>query len=151
MPTGNMVLNPDFKEFCQLLNANKVRYLVIGGYAVAFHGYPRYTKDIDIWLRIDRVNANRVVQTLKDFGFESLGLKADDFLEPETVIQLGHPPNRIDLILGAPGVDFKTCYESRIETLIDDITLPFIDLENLKKNKRASGRLQDLADIENLE
>jgi hypothetical protein len=146
-----MVLDPDFKEFCQLLNANKVRYLVIGGYAVAFHGYPRYTKDIDIWLWIDQENASRVVKTLKDFGFESLGLQEEDFLETDTVIQLGYPPNRIDLIMGALGVVFEVCYQSRIETEIDDISIPFIDLENLKKNKRATGRLQDLADIENLE
>ncbi len=146
-----MVLDPDFKEFCQLLNANKVRYLVIGGYAVAFHGYPRYTKDIDIWLWIDQENASRVVQTLKDFGFESLGLQEEDFLEADTVIQLGYPPNRIDLIMGALGVDFEICYQSRIETEIDDLSIPFIDLESLKKNKRATGRLQDLADIENLE
>jgi len=146
-----MVLDPGFREFCQLLNANNVRYLIIGGYAVAFHGYPRYTKDIDIWLWIDQENANRVVQTLKDFGFESLGLQVEDFLEAETVIQLGHPPNRIDLIMGAPGVNFNTCYESWIEIKIDYITIPLIDLENLKKNKRASVRLQDLADIQNLE
>jgi hypothetical protein len=151
MPPGNMVLDPDFKEFCQLLNANKVRYLVIGGYAVAFHGYPRYTKDIDIWLWIDQVNASRVVKTLKDFGFESLGLQEDDFLEADTVIQLGYPPNRIDLIMGASGVNFEICYQSRIETEINDLSIPFIDLENLKKNKRSTGRLQDLADIENLE
>ena len=146
-----MVLDPDFKEFCQLLNANKVRYLVIGWYAVAFHGYPRYTKDIDIWLWIDQENASRVVQTLKDFGFQSLRLQVEDFLEADTVIQLGHPPNRINLIMGALGVNFYTCYESRIEIEIDDTSIPFIDLENLKKNKRASGRLQVLADIENLE
>ena len=146
-----MVLDPDFKEFCQLLNTNKVRYLVIGGYAVAFHGYPRYTKDIDIWLWIDQENASRVVQTLKDFGFESLGLQEEDFLEADTVIRLGYPPNRIDLIMGALGVDFEICYQSRIETEIDDLSIPFIDLESLKKNKRATGRLQDLADIENLE
>ena len=146
-----MVLDPDFKEFCQLLNANKVRYLVIGGYAVAFHGYPRYTKDIDIWLWIDQENASRVVQTLKDFGFESLGLQEEDFLEADTVIRLGYPPNQIDLIMGALGVDFEICYQSRIETEIDDLSIPFIDLESLKKNKRATGRLQDLADIENLE
>jgi hypothetical protein len=78
-------------------------------------------------------------------------LQVEDFLEAETVIQLGHPPNRIDLIMGAPGVNFNTCYESRIEIEIDDITIPLIDLENLKKNKRASVRLQDLADIQNLE
>ena len=107
---GNMVLNPDFKEFFQLLNANEVHYLIIGGYAVAFHGYPRYTKDIDIWIWIDQENAQRVVKTLQDFGFESLGLKIEDFLEGGTIIQLGYAPNRIDLIMGAPGVVFEECY-----------------------------------------
>jgi hypothetical protein len=145
-----MVLNPDFKEFFQLLNANEVHYLIIGGYAVAFHGYPRYTKDIDIWIWIDQENAQRVVKTLQDFGFESLGLKTEDFLEGGTIIQLGYAPNRIDLIMGAPGVVFEECYPLRIIEEVDGVPLAFIDLENLKKNKRASGRLQDLADLENL-
>ena len=148
---GPMKLTPDLKEFFQLLNANKVRYLVIGGYAVAFHGYPRYTKDIDIWIWINPENAARVVQTLKDFGFASLGLEESDFLEPETIIQLGYAPNRIDLIMGVPGVDFEESYNSRVDDHIDGVRLSFIDLENLKKAKKASGRLQDLADIENLE
>ena len=147
---GKMILNQDFKEFFQLLNANDVQYLIIGGFAVAFHGHPRYTKDIDVWIWIDPENANRVVKTLDDFGFESLGLKENDFLETETIIQLGYAPNRIDLIMGVPGVEFRECYERRDETEIDGVKLPFIDLENLKKAKKASGRLQDLADIENL-
>lgn len=146
-----MILNPDFKEFFQLLNANNARYLIIGGYAVAYHGYPRYTKDIDIWIETSSDNAKKVIKTLRDFGFESLGLKEDDFLEGDTVIQLGHPPNRIDLIMGAPGVNFNTCYKSRVEEEIDGVCLPFIDLKNLKEQKRASGRHQDLADIQNLE
>lgn len=146
-----MILNPDFKEFIQLLNANEVRYLVIGGYAVAFHGHPRYTKDIDIWIWAHPSNAGRVVDTLRDFGFESLGLAVDDFLDEETVIQLGYAPNRIYLIMGAPGVEFETCYENRVEEEIEGISISFIDLENLKKAKSASGRLQDLADVENLE
>ena len=146
-----MILNPDFKEFLQLLNTNDTRYLIIGGYAVAYHGYPRYTKDIDIWIETSSDNAKKVIKTLRDFGFESLGLKEDDFLEGDTVIQLGHPPNRIDLIMGAPGVDFNTCYESRVEEEIDGVCLPFINLKNLKEQKRASGRHQDLADIQNLE
>ena len=146
-----MILNPDFKEFFQLLNKNKVRYLVIGGYAVAFHGYPRYTKDIDIWLWINTENAINVVQTLDDFGFESLGLSLEDFLESETIIQIGHPPNRIDLIMTASGVDFEECYQFKIEEEIDGVIIPFIDLDNLKKNKLATGRTQDMADIENLE
>lgn len=145
-----MILNPDFKEFFQLLNKNNVRYLVIGGFAVAFHGYPRYTKDIDIWLWINPENAKNVVRTLEDFGFKSLGLSIDDFLESETIIQIGHPPNRIDLIMTASGVDFEECYQSKIEEEIDGVNIPFIDLENLKKNKLATGRTQDMADIENL-
>ena len=146
-----MILNPDFKEFIQLLNANGVRYLIVGGYAVAFHGYPRYTKDIDIWIWVHPSNAEKMVKALDDFGFASLGLTPDDFLETGTIIQLGHAPNRIDLIMGVPGVDFESCYAERIEEQIDQVKLCFLDLENLKKSKRASGRLQDLADVENLE
>ncbi len=146
-----MILNPDFKEFFQLLNANGVRYLIIGGYAVAYHGYPRYTKDVDVWIWLNSSNAERLVKALGDFGFASLGLKPTDFLESDTVIQLGHAPNRIDLIMGASGVDFEESYAVRKEEEIEGVKLFFIDLENLKKNKRASGRLQDLADIENLE
>lgn len=134
-----------------MLNENDVQYLVIGGYAVAYHGHPRYTKDIDIWIWINPENARKVVKTLTDFGFSSLGLKEDDFLETETIIQLGQAPNRIDLIMGVPGVDFEECYAKRVETEIDGTKLLFIDLENLKKAKRASGRKQDLADVENLE
>ena len=148
---GNMILNPDFKEFFQLLNENKVRYLVIGGFAVAFHGYPRFTKAIDIWLWLNPKNAELVIKTLADFGFQSLGLTENDFLESDTIIQLGYPPNRIDLIMTAAGVDFNDCYPSRVEEEIDEVIISFIDLDNLKKNKRAVGRLQDLADIENLE
>jgi hypothetical protein len=145
-----MILDPDFKEFFQLLNENKVRYLIIGGFAVAFHGYPRFTKDIDIWLGLNPENAKNVVKTLNDFGFESLGLVVNDFLEPDTIIQLGYPPNRIDLIMTASGIEFDECYQSRIVEEIDGVNLFFIDLENLKKNKQATGRAQDLADIENL-
>jgi hypothetical protein len=150
MPGKKMILNPDFKEFFQSLNANDVRYLVVGGYAVAFHGHPRYTKDIDIWIWIDPENARRVVKALDDFGFASLGLSETDFLETDTIIQLGYAPNRIDLIMGVPGVDFENCYSQRVDVEIEGVTLKFIDLENLKKAKRASGRLQDLADVENL-
>ena len=145
------MLNQDFKEFIQSLNDNRVRYLVIGGYAVALHGYPRYTKDIDIWIEMTPENAARVVNALEQFGLASLHLRAEDFLLPDQVIQLGYPPVRIDLITTAPGVDFETCYASRVEVIIDDVKVNFIDLENLKKNKQASARLQDLADLENLQ
>ncbi|MEA5620712.1 DUF6036 family nucleotidyltransferase [Cronbergia sp. UHCC 0137] len=145
------MLNQDFKEFIQLLNDNQVKYLVIGGYAVAIHGHPRYTKDIDIWIEMSQENAEKMIKALVGFGFGSLGLTAEDFQCADQIIQLGYPPNRIDLITTPDGIDFKTCYQARIEIKIDDIFVNFIDLENLKLNKQASGRLQDLADLENLQ
>lgn len=144
------MLNQDFKEFVQSLNASRVRYLIVGGYAVAVHGHPRYTKDIDIWIEMSEENAHRLVQALDDFGFGSLGLQPADFLQPDQIVQLGYPPARIDLLTTLVGVDFDTCHASRVDVLVDDVVASFIDLENLKRNKRASGRLQDLADLENL-
>ncbi|WP_072622041.1 hypothetical protein [Spirulina major] len=144
------MLNLDFKEFIQSLNANAVRYLVIGGYAVAYHGHARYTKDIDIWVDMSQDNAERMIQALTDFGFGSLGLEAQDFTVPDRVVQLGYPPSRIDIITTPDGIDFEACYSQRIMVDIADTTVNFIDLENLRKNKKASGRLQDLADLEAL-
>lgn len=146
-----MGLNPDFKEFLQLLSAHNVRYLVVGGYAVAFHGYPRYTKDIDIWIENTPENASRLLQVLEEFGFGSLGLKVEDFLEPDTIIQLGYAPNRIDLLTSIPASEFSKCYEQRVDAEIEGILVHFINLSHLIQSKRASGRHQDLADIENLQ
>lgn len=144
------MLSQDFKELIKLLNDNQVRYLVVGGYAVAVHGYPRYTKDMDVWIELSLENALRLIQALEQFGFGSLGLQAADFLDPNQIVQLGYPPNRIDLIASLQGVEFESCYRSRIQLEIDDVIVNFIDLQNLKKNKKATGRLQDLADLENL-
>lgn len=144
------MLNQDFREFIQSLNDNHVRYLVVGGYAVAFHGHPRYTKDIDVWIEMSAENASNVVAALEQFGFGSLGLRESDFLTPDQVIQLGHPPSRIDLLCTVSGVSFAECYESRVMVEIDGVPVNFINLENLRKNKAASGRHQDLADLENL-
>ena len=144
------MLNKDFREFIESLNSNKVKYLVLGGYAIAFHGHPRYTKDLDIWLELSEANAERVLQALKDFGFGSIDLTKEDFLSEGQVVQLGYPPNRIDLINSPDGVEFAECYASKIEVDIGGLKISVIDLENLKKNKRASGRLQDLADLEKL-
>ncbi len=146
-----MVLNQDFREFIQSLNDNNVHYLIIGGYALAFHGYPRYTKDLDIWICLTKENATNLVKALDQFGFGSLGLQPEDFLNPNEIIQLGYPPNRIDLIMDLKGVDFEICYSEKVEVSIDEILMNFIDLENLKKNKKATGRSQDLADLEHLE
>jgi hypothetical protein len=144
------MLTQDFKEFVTSLNDNKVRYLVVGGYAVAYHGYPRYTKDIDIWIDLDPDNASRIVKALDQFGFASIGLTPEDFLETETIIQLGYPPNRIDLITSLSGVDFEDCYTNRESVEMDGVVVDFIDLDNLRRNKKSSGRAQDLADLENL-
>jgi len=146
-----MILSQDFREFIKLLNSNQVRYLVVGGYAVAFHGHPRYTKDIDIWIWVSKNNAKKVLKTLDEFGFSSLGLKEEDFLEPGYVIQLGYPPNRIDILTQVTGLEFDLCYSSKMELDVDGIIVNFLDLENLKKNKRSVGRFQDLADLESLE
>ena len=145
------MFNQDFKEFIESLNANKVRYLIVGGYAVALHGHPRYTKDLDIWVENNRENALAIIQALAQFGMGSLGLMPEDFLVPEQVIQLGFPPNRIDILVTVSGITFKDCYGQRLKVSLDGVEVNFIDLENLKKNKKASGRLQDLADLENLE
>lgn len=145
------MLNQDFKEFIQSLNNNNVRYLIIGGYAVALHGYPRYTKDIDIWVELSPDNAKKIMHALDDFGFGSLELKESDFLEPDMIIQLGYPPNRIDMILSPTGVDFQSCFPNRVIVEVEGVQVNFIDLDNLKKNKEATGRKQDLADLENLE
>jgi hypothetical protein len=145
------VLNQDFKEFIQSLNDNAVRYLLVGGYAVALHGYPRYTKDLDIWVDSTTENAAQIIKALQQFGFGSLDLKESDFTTPDQVVQLGYPPNRIDLLTSLSGVEFSECYASRVVEEIDGVPVSFIDLENLKKNKKATGRHQDLADVENLE
>lgn len=144
------MLNQDFREFIQSLNDNRVRYLVIGGYAVALHGYPRYTKDIDIWVEMSCENAARLLSALAQFGFASLNLKPEDFMVPDQVIQLGYPPNRIDLLTTPDGVDFETAYGTKVVVEISNTQVNFINLKNLRINKRASGRLQDLADLENL-
>ncbi len=145
------MLNKDFREFIELLNSNKVKYLLVGGYAIALHGHPRYTKDLDIWLELSEENASKVMKALNDFGFGDLDVTKEDFLHEGMVVQLGYPPNRIDLINSPDGVDFTECYQSKVEVEIDGLIISVIDLENLKKNKKASGRLQDLADLEKLE
>ena len=145
------MLNQDFKEFIQSLNDNGVHYLVVGGYAVALHGYPRYTKDIDIWVEMTAENASKILKALDQFGFGSLEVKPSDFTIPDQMLQLGRPPRRIDILTTLPGVDFSECYSERTIVELDGVSVNFIDLENLKKNKKATGRHQDLADLEKLE
>ena len=145
-----MLTNKDFKEFIELLNRKGVRYLIVDGYAVAAHGYPRYTKDLDIWIENSEENARMILAVLDEFGFGDFEIDVDDFIEPEHVIQLGLPPNRIDLVTSLTGLDFSECYESRVAFCLGDLGVNLIDVESLKKNKAATARPQDLADLDNL-
>lgn len=140
------MLNSDFKEFAELLNANGVEYLVVGGYALAAHGHPRYTGDIDFWISNDVSNIERLLQALHEFGFGSLGLTASDFLA-DTIVQLGRPPRRIDLLTGIDGVVFADCWGRRETLTVDGLNLNLIGLEDFKTNKRSAGRPKDLADL----
>ena len=144
-------LPQDFKELLQLLNSKKIEYLVVGGYAVALYGYPRATGDMDIWVAISKINAHKIVEALKEFGFDVPELKEELFLEKENNIRMGIPPLRIEILTSIDGVEFTECYSNKEIVIIDDIEINFISLEDLKKNKKASGRYQDLADLENLE
>jgi predicted nucleotidyltransferase len=143
-------LQADLREFIALLNSHNVEYLVVGGHAVAFHGYPRFTGDIDFLIRTTPVNVQRVLRVLQAFGFGELGIGEGDVVEAGRIVQLGHPPNRIDLLTSISGVDFESAWESRVETMMDDQPVKLIGWEDLVLNKRASGRQKDLADVEKL-
>ena len=144
------MLSKDFKEFVACLNARAVEYLIVGGYAVAWHGHPRHTGDLDVWVRRDAGNAARLMQALGDFGFGSLGLSPADFEGPQQVVQLGYPPFRIDLMTDIDGVDFSAAWPRRDTTQWDGLILHFIGLEDLKTNKLSTGRPRDLGDVQEL-
>lgn len=145
-----MVLHQDFKELLELLSANQVEYLVVGGFALGFHGAPRSTGDIDIWIRVSEENAIRMENVLNQFGLSSLGYRTSDFLDKNSVIQLGVPPVRIDIMMDISGVEFNDAYKNRVITENEGMVINYICKEDFIKNKKASGRLKDLADIESL-
>jgi nucleotidyltransferase AbiEii toxin of type IV toxin-antitoxin system len=145
-----MNLDRDFSEFIACCVAREVRFLIVGGYALAAHGHPRFTKDLDVWLLIDPDNAARLIAALGDFGFGALGISSEDFAQPGVVVQLGYPPHRIDLLTSIDGVTFEECWPDHIVIDISGTPVPFIDVDHLVANKRASGRVQDLADAEAL-
>lgn len=144
------MLSKDFKEFVALLNAHGVEYLVVGGYAMALHGRPRNTGDLDVWINRSPENADKLMQALNDFGFGGLGLSADDFVAPEQVVQLGYPPFRIDLMTDIDGVQFAAAWPQHKTFVHEGQPLHFIGIEDLKANKRASARPRDLDDLEQL-
>lgn len=145
-----MDLNRDYQELLQSFASHNVRFLVVGGYALAAHGHPRYTKDLDIWVWTDPSNAERIVKSLESFGFDGLGLTALDFQEPDVVVQLGREPLRVDILTFATGLDFVTAYENRIMVSIGNLEVPFVSIGDLRTNKLATGRLRDIADAADL-
>ena len=140
----------DFKELLKSLNSAGVEYLVVGGYAVAYHGYPRTTNDLDVWVAVNPGNADRIVRALREFGFDVPDLSPQMFLRPDRIIRMGLPPVRVELLTGVSGVGFQECWTERIVDTLDDIEVNLINLRHLRANKKASGRLKDLSDLENL-
>ena len=140
----------DFLEFFESLNAHSVKYAVAGGYAVAYHGSPRFTGDIDVMVGSDERNARSILSALEEFGFSGIGLSVQDFAQPDRVVQLGVPPMRIDILTGIDGVTFDEVWEQRVEVRIENVLVHFISRELLIRNKRATGRAKDLADLESL-
>jgi hypothetical protein len=146
-----MLLNKDFKEFAQLLNAHSVEYLIVGGYALMVHGHPRYTGDIDFWVNPTAENADRLMKVLNEFGMGSLGIERKSLSTADTVIQMGYPPARIDLLTSIEDVEFMQAYPHALRVVIEEIPLTIISREHFLKNKRALGRHKDLADAEALD
>jgi len=145
-----MPLNRDLREFIELLNSNEVEYLVVGAFAVAFHGFPRYTADLDLLVRPTAENADRVLRALSEFGFGKLGIEVADLCSPGMVVQLGVKPNRIDLLTAISGVSFDEAWDTRSEAKLDGISTQFIGRAALLRNKEQTGRARDLGDAEEL-
>jgi hypothetical protein len=146
-----VAVNPDFRDLFAALNAAGARYLLVGGYAVAYHAQPRFTKDLDIWTEPDAANAARVYDALRRFGAPLQELTTADLERPGTIFQIGVPPNRIDIVTAIDGVGFHEAWPGRTETTYGDEVVQVIGRAHLIQNKRASGRPQDLLDLEILE
>jgi hypothetical protein len=145
-----LLLTDDFKEFLRLLNANRVDYLLVGGYAVGLHGYPRATVDLDVWVRATPDNADRLMQALRAFGFDLPTLEPKLFVDPRSIVRFGTPPFRIEIMTSIDGVDYDTCRRRPWMFDLEGLAVPVISLDDLKTNKRAAGRNKDLADLDNL-
>lgn len=145
-----MEVHPDFRDLLALLNEHEVEYLIVGGYALAFHGVPRFTGDIDVFVRPEPKNAKRILDALSDFGFQFSNLNVDDFLSPDKVIQLGLPPVRIDLLTSISGVSWEEAQAHKEPGVFGDVPVSYIGRNEFVANKRASARMKDLADLEAL-
>jgi len=145
-----VTLAKDLKEFIELLNARKVDFVIVGGHAVAFHGHPRYTGDLDFFVRPDETNARKILDAVTAFGFAALEISLEDLLRPNMVVQLGRVPNRIDLLTSISGVDFETAWTGKVAGHLGGVPVFFVGFDALVTNKEASGRDQDLADVRKL-
>jgi hypothetical protein len=145
-----MNLHKDLREFVELLNSLDVHFLIVGAFALAHHGYPRYTGDIDLFVEKSAENAERILSALRQFGFGDIGLTKADFVSKDRVVQLGVAPNRIDILTSLSGVSFEEAWSSREWGEIGGLKAPFISRDMLRQNKLACGRPQDLADLEHL-
>jgi predicted nucleotidyltransferase len=143
-------LQSDLNEFVGLLNSHRVEFVVVGGHAVAFHGHPRFTGDIDLLIRPTRENAEAVLRVLRDFGFDTLKVDPADLTTPGRILQLGRPPNRIDLLTSISAVTFDEAWETRISGALDDQQVSFLGWDALIRNKTASGRDKDRLDVKRL-
>jgi len=146
-----MELGQDLSEFVESFIAHEVRFMIVGGYAVAAHGHPRATGDLDAWILVGSENAQRVIKALHDFGFDMPDLTVEDFENPDMVVQLGYPPNRVDIMTAIDGVKFEDAWPNHVMMKIGRTVVPFIGRADLIQNKRAAGRARDLADAALLE
>jgi predicted nucleotidyltransferase len=146
-----MMLAKDFAEFIELLNKRGVEYMIVGGYALAFHGRPRNTGDLDIWIENSESNAIRMLEVVKDFGLASMGFTKEDFIKEGYISQIGFPPVRIDILNSIDGVQFREAYPNRKVINNEGIKIPYIGREEFIKNKQAAGRAQDLNDVKELQ
>ncbi len=144
-------LNKDLREFVKLLVEHQVEFVIVGAYVRALYGRPRYTKDIDFFVRASRENAEKLSKLIHDFGFSSLGLTPDDFYDPDVVVQLGYEPNRIDILTRISGVSFDQAWNNRVVASLDGVAVSFLSRSDYLTNKRAAGRPQDLADAHDVE
>lgn len=145
-----MELDRNFKEFLELLNKNEVEYLLVGGYAIGIYVEPRFTGDIDFWVKNTLENGKKIVKTIDEFGLSSLGVKAEDFLNPDCILQIGYRPIRIDLLTHIEGVDFDSSWKEKTKYQTEGIDLWVISKKDLMINKAAVAREQDLKDLKEL-
>jgi hypothetical protein len=145
-----MELDKDFNEFVELFIAHDVQFLIIGGYALAAHGFPRATGDLDAWVWASETNAAKIITALDAFGFADVGITVSDLSREDTVVQLGYPPYRIDILTSIDGLEFIEAWASRVMVRINNMDVPFISRSDLITNKTAVGRPQDIADVHRL-